>query len=78
MVDVGGKAITRRTATAQSIVLLPAHVAKLFLDEKKDFNTPKGHQAGHGPERRCALEVRSRVLMVAVVTFSSRVQVRCW
>ena len=42
MVDVSGKAITKRTAWAQSIVLLPENVGKLFKEDVKDFNTPKG------------------------------------
>lgn len=46
MVDVSGKSITKRTAVAQSIVLLPENVAKLFIqDGVKDFHTPKGQHA---------------------------------
>jgi hypothetical protein len=46
MVDVGGKQITRRSATAQSVVLLPDCIAHLFDAEKKDWNGPKGERTG--------------------------------
>ena len=40
MVDVAAKAVTRRTAVARSIVVLPADVMKHFDDG--DLNTAKG------------------------------------
>jgi cyclic pyranopterin phosphate synthase len=40
MVDVGGKAVTRRTAHAVAIVVLPPLLAKLL--EGGDIETPKG------------------------------------
>jgi cyclic pyranopterin phosphate synthase len=40
MVDVGDKAVTRRTATAQSRVRFPAHVAEALRTQ--GFNTAKG------------------------------------
>jgi cyclic pyranopterin phosphate synthase len=40
MVDVGDKAVTRRTATAQTRVQFPASVAEAL--RSKQFNTPKG------------------------------------
>jgi len=40
MVDVGGKAVTQRSAHARSVVILPNEVAQLFNGD--DFDTPKG------------------------------------
>lgn len=40
MVDVGGKAVTKRTATARSIIVLPEIVLAQFED--KDIQTKKG------------------------------------
>lgn len=40
MVDVGGKGVTRRSATAQAIVFLPEAVSCLFADG--EIATPKG------------------------------------
>lgn len=40
MVDVGGKAVTMRTATAQARVRFPAHVAEALREHR--FNTAKG------------------------------------
>jgi hypothetical protein len=42
MVDVGDKAVTRREAVAESMVLLPDDVAKLFDEGKKEWQAPKG------------------------------------
>jgi cyclic pyranopterin phosphate synthase len=40
MVDVGAKAITRRTATAEAILTLPPEVDRLFVNG--DLQSPKG------------------------------------
>lgn len=40
MVDVGDKAVTKRTATAQTRVRFPAEVAEAL--RSRQFNTPKG------------------------------------
>ncbi len=40
MVDVGDKVVTKRTATAQTIVRFPAEVAQALRSQQ--FNTPKG------------------------------------
>jgi cyclic pyranopterin monophosphate synthase len=40
MVDVGGKAVTRRTAHARAVVLLPAELGRLL--RKGELQTPKG------------------------------------
>jgi cyclic pyranopterin phosphate synthase len=40
MVDVGDKVVTKRTATAQTLVRFPAEVAQALRSQQ--FNTPKG------------------------------------
>jgi cyclic pyranopterin phosphate synthase len=42
MVDVGNKAVTRRSASAQAIVLLPTPTEHVFDSSRGDFVAPKG------------------------------------